>query len=451
MAENLHIDLKEIHFEPPAGRTVSADQITAGAVDTNQLAADAVTADKIADDAVGEDQLADAAVTADQLAANAVTAAKLADDAVTADKINSAVELGVADDAVTTAKLADDAVTGPKIAPRAVDLEHLALGTVNTMLAFADGVPEPLDPDDIAGLTRSTIGPQRPAAPARGAVHLFAGRGPLRGLEDTARRFAYRTDYRMGRTLLGRTLEAIAADEGRLLVALYEGSGARQTIPSWPQYGYRRYRRFIELYTHDGVYQAAERIQIRAGQSVHPARGLAVTADRFFVLRFQLNRTNWIEVYTRPGGGQRSSEGVTLAATNRDPQGLVVTPTRFHVLDSGARKVFVYDRGRRTHLASEDWAPTAAGSNLRGIAFDGTRFFIYSNAPPEGVFVFDEKGQYQPKESFGGVISEHGLAVAGDRLFASTIEFGVQQHPLFKDGDILHYTDRWERFAMAAT
>ena len=315
----------------------------------------------------------------------------------------------------------------------------MAHGPVGSMLAFDDGLPVYLPVSQVEGVVSTTLGATRPTNPRRGHIHLFSGLGPLRGHEDPSERIAI---------LAGR--KAIAADATRLFVD--SGRNARGQFVYGP--GTR-----IEVYDHDGVAQASEVITLSAlsWTLIHRIADIDVTADRLFVLDDNggagVDRRH-VHVFARAGGAHQAREDITLDSANRDVVGLAVTATRVYVLDRSDNKVYAYNRAGGAHQASEDielvGLPNVAESFL---ARDEERFFLSQGRQ---VLVFDFDGNLQPKESFDfeglfPVTAISGLAVANDTLFlANQSGSHVRQHPLYKDGDIVNYTDRWHRFEMAA-
>jgi hypothetical protein len=99
-------------------RSITSDDLAAGAVKTKNLAKNAVTSEKVAPDAIKSAALAPGAVTAGSIASNSVTSATLAPGAVTAGSIapNSVTSTALAPASVTSQAISKGSVTASAMA-----------------------------------------------------------------------------------------------------------------------------------------------------------------------------------------------------------------------------------------------------------------------------------------------------------------------------------------------
>ena len=69
--------------------SITADQISSGAITTGKIASEAIKTSKISSGAITTDKIASETITADKIASGTITADKIASEAITADKIAS--------------------------------------------------------------------------------------------------------------------------------------------------------------------------------------------------------------------------------------------------------------------------------------------------------------------------------------------------------------------------
>lgn len=119
------------------GVALSANVITATAIQD-----DAITAAKIADNAIDAGAIAANAITDAKIATGAITAAKFAAGAIDAAAIaDNAIDAGaIAADAITSAKIADNALTAAKIADGAIDAATFAAGAIDAAAIAANAI-----------------------------------------------------------------------------------------------------------------------------------------------------------------------------------------------------------------------------------------------------------------------------------------------------------------------
>jgi len=125
-------------------RSVTADKIAPGAVDTEELAPDSVTGEKILDGTIDSADLKDGAVTTPKIVDAGVTTEKIADEAITAAKINPASGIPVRplSPGLATAEIADSAVTAAKLGAEAAETSKIKDGAVSTDKVAHDAITE---------------------------------------------------------------------------------------------------------------------------------------------------------------------------------------------------------------------------------------------------------------------------------------------------------------------